>query len=263
MSLRDAPLLYVFFETSNLAAERQLLESRLGFPVIEVEPHMPHHRHGVVKYDAGGMILSLNLTDELRFHRGTTDALVTAIEVGRDRRSDDGAQSDFVQWRGSEMVDAHGHHFAIDAAADPAAAPRVTELRLIVDDLAGCAAFYEDVLLLRVRDRRPHSVRYAAGGVDLVLEARTRAREQQQRRDTYLIVFYTPDIAAAQQQLAARGAPFKRPRPGFSEIGGSSRFADPAGNHLCLYQPSLECLGWGSGPKVMEVAHIEGGVHAR
>ena len=74
------PLLYVFFEVAQLERQRRLLETGFGFPVIEVEPHMPHHRHGVVKYDAGGVILSLNLTDSHRFLRDSTDALVTVIE---------------------------------------------------------------------------------------------------------------------------------------------------------------------------------------
>ena len=99
--------------------------------------------------------------------------------------------------------------------------------------------------------------------MDLILERRTAGRDRQRRHDTYLIVFHTSDIVATQEQLAGRGAPFKRTRPGYSEIGGSSRFEDPAGHHLCLYQPSEESLTWGSGPKVMEIAHIEGGANAR
>jgi hypothetical protein len=98
--------------------------------------------------------------------------------------------------------------------------------------------------------------------VDLVLEARTAQCKRQLQRAGYLIVFYAPDIVATQEQLVARGARFKRPRPGYSEIGDSSRFDDPEGNHLCLYQPSQECLTWGSGPKVMELAQMEGGIDA-
>jgi predicted enzyme related to lactoylglutathione lyase len=256
-------LLYVFFEAWQLDSQRRLFESAFGLPVIEVEPHMPHHKHGVVKYDAGGLIVSLNLTDSNRFHRDTTDALVSDIDMPPNAFDELAAAEDegFAIREGNEIVDAHGHHFACHARHG-AEATRLTALRLLVDDLPSATRFYREVLDLDVRDADRSTTRFAAGDVDLVLQGRTPANDRQRRHDTYLIVFYTADIVDTQRQLIARGAPFQRQRPGYSEIGGSSRFADPSGNHLCLYQPSEECLAWGSGPKVMELAHIEGGANA-
>ena len=250
MSLRHSPLLYVFFEVTQLERQRQLFESGFGLPIIEVEPHMPHHRHGVVKYDAGGIILSLNLTDSNRFERDATDALVTVLTMprGMPNPGEDG----FVSRRAGELVDAHGHHYECASGTGTGTAAEVSALRLIVDDLAVATRFYREVLDLELRDEGAATSTFAAGGVDLILERRTSTRDRQRRHDTYLIVFHTSDIVATQEQLADRGAPFKRTRPGYSEIGGSSRFEDPAGHHLCLYQPSEESLTWGSGPKVME-----------
>lgn len=258
------PLLYVFFEASQLEPQRRLLEAGFGFPVIEVEPHMPHHRHGVVKYDGGGVILSLNLTDSHRFLRDSTDALVTVIEeppghLDRWPAAGDG----FASQRDGVIVDGHGHHFLIKEGSPAQNGPRIEAFRLIVDDLANTTAFYRDVLELELREGTDATSRFSAGRVDLVLEARTPRHDGRRRHDTYLIVFYTPDIVATQRELMSRGAPFQKRTPGYSEIGGSSRFDDPAGNHLCLYQPSDECLTWGSGAKVIEIAHIEGGPHAR
>ena len=260
----NPPLLYVFFEVAQLERQRRLLESGFGFPVIEVEPHMPHHRHGVVKYDAGGVILSLNLTDGHRFLRDTTDALVSVIEVPAGKADGWRSAGDgFVSRRAGEIVDAHGHHFIVNEGPPTRSTPRVDAFRLIVDDLAKNTAFYRDVLGLAPLEKDAATSRFAAGRVDLILEERTSRSDRQRRHDTYLLVFYTADIVAAQRGLASRGAPFKRPTPGYSEIGGSSRFDDPAGNHLCLYQPSDECLTWGSGSKVREISHIEGGPNAR
>ena len=263
MSLKHAPLLYVFLETSQLERQRRLFESGFRLPVIEIEPHMPHHRHGVVKYDAGGLILSLNLTDANRFRRDATDALVSVVEMPDDTLNAlTDSRDGFVTREHGELVDRHGHRFECRVRHGGQRSAQITALRLIVDDLPDATRFYRDVLELEIRDADTSATRFAAGAADLIVERSAPAGRRPRRHDTYLIVFYTPDIVATQRQLTARGATFQRQRPGYSEIGGSSRFTDPAGNHLCLYQPSQECLTWGSGPKVIDLAHIEGGDNA-
>jgi hypothetical protein len=81
MSLCGAPLLYVFYETASLERQRSFCEDILGLPVIENQFHPPHEFHGLVKYDGGQIILSLNLSKEAKFHRCASDGLTTVLSV--------------------------------------------------------------------------------------------------------------------------------------------------------------------------------------
>jgi predicted enzyme related to lactoylglutathione lyase len=254
MSLRQAPLLYVFYETSQIRSQRALFESVIGVPVIEVEPHLPHHRHGVFKYDAGGVILSHNMSGSSRFRPGESDALVTVFGVPpgwtpegvRDvegmRESADGLFTD-AEGRHFRFVPTPGHTRAV-----------VDELRLTVSDLETSAAFYRDVLDLEPLGCTERTARFATGTVAIGLEEGEAAPDGcRPRRHSYLLVFHAAEIAETSELLAARGLEFRQPRVGFSEIGGTMRFDDPSGQRLCLYVPSEESLTWGSGPKVLEI----------
>jgi len=117
--------MYVFFETSMLDAQRTFFESVLQLPLIEIEPHLPHHRHGVVKYDAGGVVISLNLTGPSRFAKTTSDALTTVFAEApgtssvADRLSD--AKNLGVVRReagGTRFTDRNGHHYRFLASAE-------------------------------------------------------------------------------------------------------------------------------------------------
>jgi predicted enzyme related to lactoylglutathione lyase len=225
---------------------------------------MPHHRHGVVKYDGGGLILSLNLSKWGRFDAGASDALVTAIAIDQTNLEDQLALSGFGASAGRRglFTERHGHHF--EFRRKPSGTPRIEELRLTAKDLPASISFYRDVLELPLLQRSADSARFAAGELDLVLQRGTKAPDGRRPfLKSYLPVFYTPDIVATQRALIARGIFFRRSQPGFSEIGGSSRFEDPSGHTLCLYQPSDECLTWGSGPKVIELMRSKGGSNAR
>jgi len=252
MSLRGAPLLYVFYETAQIRKQRELFESVIGVPVIEVEPHLPHHRHGVFKYDAGGIILSHNMSGPSRFREGESDALVTVFSV--PPAWDAGRLAGWGTLRPDGLfTDAEGRHFRFRPAA--VERPVVSELRLTVRGLAEAEAFYSATLGLDLCERGDAHARYATGTVDLGLEESEAAPDGlKPRHASYLVVFLTPDIEQARQSLEARGLQFKGPRVGFSEIGGTIRFDDPSGQRLCLYVPSDESLSWGSGPKVMEIA---------
>ena len=257
MSLRRAALLYVFVDVHDLAQERELLESIVALPVIEIEPHLPHHRHGAVKYDAVDMILSLNLSSKGKFPGDASDALVTVVYVDWSR----GVQQrvrDFgkVERRadGTLLTDSSGHHYLFRTADPASVEPAVHELRLAVKDIDESVRFYEDVLDLELIRQQGRTARFATGTVDLVLEQRDRAVDGRAlRRQTCLLVFHTSDIEEAHDALVDRGVGFGNKRPAYSEIGGTARFDDPSGNRWCLYQPSEESLAWESGPKVVDV----------
>ena len=270
MSLTESPLLYLFHEVSNLPMEQSLLEGRFGFPVIEIEPHLPHHRHGVVKYDAVNVILSLNLSGPGKFERGTSDGLVTMIRGSacwpRESLINHPA---IASSDGLEIfTDFHGHHFAFPAARNeqvkPSLPTAVEELRLTVEDQASSVAFYRDTLGLKVLDEQHNVTRFRAGRVALsVTQARVAPDGRLPRKNTYLIVFYTNPIHEAFASLLRRGVPFKTPRPAESEIGYTARFEDPSGHTFCLYEPSAESLTWGSGAKVLELSAGAGASRAQ
>jgi catechol 2,3-dioxygenase-like lactoylglutathione lyase family enzyme len=241
--LRGAPLLFVFYETSELARQRLLFERELGLRVIENQFHPPHHSHGLVKYDAGGTILALNLAPASRFAPGASDGFVAVFSASRGGVGP------------GRFADADGHHYELRPPDGSAAAgPVLRELRLTVGDLARSEAFYSGVLGLPLLRRTDRLVRVATGSADLVLERGERAADGSAPcHNTYLLVFHAASVRAAYEGLARRGLPFNPPRFGFSEIGGTARFADPDGHPFCLYEPSAESLTWGSGPKVREI----------
>ena len=258
MSLRGAPLLYIFLDVYDLDRQRELLEDVVGLPLIEVEPHLPHHRHGVVKYDAGAIVHSLNLSSKGKFRPDSSDALVTVVGVGPGRgveaRLDAYGRAE-RRPDGTLFTDPCGHHYLF-RSADPAGSdPMVDELRLAVDDLDASVAWYGEVLGLELDGRSGGSAYFNTGSVQLVLQQAGRAADGRRlRRQVALLVFYVPRIEEAHDALAARGLELGNKRPAYSEIGGTSRFDDPSGNRFCLYEPSDESLGWGSGSKVLQVA---------
>lgn len=261
MSLRHSPLLYVFYETYQLTRQRELLESVIGLPIIEVEPHQPHHRHGIVKYDAGNLIISLNLSTASRFHKDGSDALTTVFTVDQAWPIDERLRNEAslaTAPGGGLFTDLHGHHYIFQSRPTGRTAhpnwPVVDELRLTVGDLDGSVSFYRDVLGLELLEQAESRTRFATGTVRLALEhGQVAADGGRPRRNTYLLVFHTSDIDRTRATLIQRGLTFKNRRVGFSEIGGTIRFEDPSGHRFCLYEPSAESLSWGSGRKVMEI----------
>jgi catechol 2,3-dioxygenase-like lactoylglutathione lyase family enzyme len=252
--LRHAPLLYVFYETRVLERQRQLLETILGLPVIEVDPRQPRHRHGVVKYDGGTLVISLNLSTARRFRQDSSDALVAVFDIdpawGVAERLGSGDHGLFT--------DAHGHHYVVRPAATCGQAgpvpPRIAELRLRVEDLTASVRFYRDVLGLELLGQTAGIARLATGTIPLVLERGPEAVDgRKSRYDTYLLVFHTADIEATRASLAAKGLTFSSGNVGTREIGATIRFNDPSGHRFCLYKPSAESLTWGSGPRVKEI----------
>ena len=99
-----------------------------------------------------------------------------------------------------------------------------------------------------------HTVRFATGSATLELEQRETSPDGKiPHPEGYLIVFYSGRIEETFASLLRRGVPVKGGIAS-SEIGRTIRFHDPAGHRICVYQPSAECLEWGSGARVMEIA---------
>lgn len=255
LTLRNAPLLYVFLDVHSLDEERTTLEEVLGLPVVEIEPHMPHERHGVVKYDAGPLLLSLNLSTRGKFRAEQSDALVTVLgvkSVSDARARLEGRGTLAQRPDGLLFTDPSAHHFLLRDGA----AHTVAELRLTVTDLAASIAFYRDTLDLELVEATASGARFASGSAPLVLVPSDRAADgRTPQRRTVLIVFYAPDVDALAVDLRQRGLELANRRAYFTDIGGSIRFEDPSGHRICLYEPSAESLSWGSGPKVLDVVN--------
>lgn len=259
MSLRHSPLMYIFFETSKLEQQRDLFERVVGLPVIEVEPHLPHHHHGVLKYDAGDFIVSLNLSGASRFPKSGSDAVVTVFGTGPSFRAERLREAPQLGRNngGPVFTDTQGHHFIFRPAAGGAAPPWpvVEELRLTVSDLDASIAYYRDTLGLELLGRTERAATFATGNLPLVLEAGRSAPDgRRPLYNTYLIVFYCDELEETVSVMSGRGLEFKSRRVDYNDVGGTVRFDDPDGHRFCLYKPSEESLTWESGPKVMEIA---------
>jgi catechol 2,3-dioxygenase-like lactoylglutathione lyase family enzyme len=262
MSLHGAPLLYVFYETSLIERQRELYEDIFGLPVIENQFHPPHEVHGLVKYDGGQIILSLNLSKPAKFEKQASDGLTTVFSVVSEQALQRQLRQHGYnppQVPGSFFTDAFGHHYLfkedLSGRPDHLTNSVVDQLLLTVSNLPASVAFYQDVLGLELREQKEHTARFGTGTVDLCLQDGLSAPDGRPiRYDTYLIVFYTEDIHGTRERLIERGMIFRSHRVGLSDIGYTVRFADPSGHNFCLYKPSEESLTWGSGPKVLEIS---------
>jgi catechol 2,3-dioxygenase-like lactoylglutathione lyase family enzyme len=259
-SLADTPLMFVFLDIASLPRHRRLYEDVIGLRVIENQFHPPHEHHGLVKYDAGGTILSINLFAERKFRGDTSDGVVlvcrTTVDNLPDRLDAYGVATD------SGFTDVDGHHYVFQHTepADRTLTTDIVELRLAVDDVATSVPFYRDVLGLRPVSGSADTCRFATGSLDLVLDQRRSAVDGRPiRHNACLMVFYTSDVEAAERALVRRGLAF-RTGAAFSDIGGTARFNDPSGHIFCLYQPSAESLTWGSADKVLDL--MTGGARA-
>jgi len=189
----------------------------------------------VVKYDAGPLVVSVNLSPATRFPSSTSDGLTMVFAHGDTRRTD-----------------THGHHYLLDGA--PGAAAAMAELRLRVANLGASARFYRDVLGLRPQPDAAGGPAFATGTVPIALRPGGSADDGRRiRYDTYLLVFHTDDIDSTRAELAARGVAFTGRAVGSKEIGRTIRFADPSGHRFCLYEPSEEVLTWPSGSTVRRI----------
>lgn len=254
MSLAESSLMFVFQYVSDLARERALLEDELGLRLIENQFHPPHEHHGLTKYDAGGTIISLNLFAGHRFQHDDSDGLTMGYRTNDPDRLR-AKLNRYGTWRGPLFTDSDGHHYRFEAGTPTGSLTiDLTEIRLVVTDLAESIPYYRDVLGLALIEQQPATARFTSGTADIVLDERSAAADcRPVRRNAYLVVFHAVDVVRAQKSLENRGLVFSQ-GAGFSDIGGTARFIDPSGHTFCLYEPSAESLTWGSGDKVTELA---------
>ena len=235
--------MFIFYETSDIPRQRHLFENEFGLPVIEHQFHPPHHRHGLVKYDAGSLILALNQASTSAGSSPRSDAFGLHLALP--------AQLSLAD---QLVTTPDGHHFYISRHT-AYTLPTVTELALDVTDLSQELYFYRTVLGLSLEETSDDTIVVSATSGRLRLRcADITADGLPPQHDTYLLVFYAHPIEEAFDALTARGVIFSSQRVTHSQIGGTARFRDPAGHTFCLYDPSLESLKWGSGQKVIELS---------
>lgn len=251
--LAGSPLMFVFLDVSSLPRHRRLYERVLGFRVVENQFHPPHEHHGLVKYDAGGTILAINLFAERKFQRPEADGVTLICRIAEPERLN--MLADYGHRVGTSFTDVDGHHYVFRSGrpADPALPVEIRELRLAVPDLAAAVPFYRDVLGLRPVAVDGDGWRFHTGSLDLTVYRGALSPDGRPiRHNACLMVFYTADVVQAERALRERGLTFSS-GAGFSDIGGTARFRDPSGHTFCLYQPSAESLTWGSAAKVLDL----------
>ncbi len=270
MSLWSSKILYLFLDVTEVRLQRDFLEEVLGLEVIENQFHPPHHHHGIIKYDAGDVVLALNIADG-RFDGDRSDGIVTVFAATPMREAQIYADLQVLgyaapQQAGDAFADRDHHLYALrqrlSASEYDSEDPRVyvDELRLTVQDLPTSVTFYKDVLDLVMLDRTASTVTFATENLRLVLlESKQLIDHLPVRHEGYLIVFHVDDIQKSYDALSRRGLEFNG-KVGYSDIGGSVRFTDPTGHVFCLYQPSAESLTWDSGKKVEQIISFQHGV---
>jgi len=222
--------LYLFLETHDVAEQRGHLEGTVGLPVVETDLDRGH-RHGVVKYDAGPVLLALNLAPARRFQPRSSDAMTMVFGSGSVLHTD-----------------RHGHHVLLDDAPAPLAS-----IRLRVRDVVAAVAFYREMLGLTPA-QTAQGIAMLTPTVPIVLESGVTAADGRAvRHDTYTLVFHTDDVRATRSELSRRGLVFTGRDVAVTPIGSTARFTDVAGHHVCLYEPSPEALAWPSGAVIRRI----------
>lgn len=252
MSLRDSPVVLIFLDTASIARARRLFEDVIGLPIIENQFHPPHSHHGLFKYDAGNVILALNLARVPDGRSGTKEAVRTVFSV-RDARLRLRDAIDAGLGRaagGSTLIDHDGHCHAFVDAPPEQPAPGIERIVFLDEDVARMRDLLEHGLALTfVSDG---GTEFRAGRIRMSIERPAHAAPLPFRHDGYLTVFHTPDIHRTAAMLPARGVPLAG-EVRFTSIGGTVRFADHLGRQYCLYEPDPRCFDWGSGAKLADL----------
>jgi len=264
MSLRSSKILYVFLEVTDISRQRTFCEDIMGLKVIENQFHPPHERHGIVKYDAGDTILSLNLAGPRRLDPHTSDGIVTVFSTTKKRQAEICTALSRYGYKPPEQPegifsdgDDHEYwlrpHSPVTDITSMRIEPIMQELCLKVEGLQRSLAFYADVLGLPLIEQNWETATFATGNLRLVLQdGSSFGHQTPTRHNGYLTVFHTRELHKACEELMKRGLQL-RSRVRFTNIGGTVRFTDPTGHLFCLYEPSPDCLNWDSGSKVQEI----------
>lgn len=235
MNLRNASLLYLFLETPQVDEQQHFLETIVRLPVIETDTN-PRSKHGLVKFDAGSLMISLNRSPFRRFPPDSSDGMLTIFAQGSTR-----------------ITDRVGHHYLLDGISNDIP-PRAVELVLHVGELASSITFYRDVLGFEPIHVGRAGATFRTGTIPISLTVGSSAIDGRRIRYTsYLLVLHTPDIERTSECLTSNGVAFSSKRISESPPGRTLRFKDPSGHQFCLYQPSPAALEWPSGPKLRQI----------
>jgi catechol 2,3-dioxygenase-like lactoylglutathione lyase family enzyme len=235
---------FVFLDVTDVSGARRFFEEALGLFVAENRFHPPHHIHGLVKYDAGSVLLCLNKARP-GFDRAGSDyarvGLVTGDEAWRSRSR---ANPWIARIAAHDLaISADNHAFPVRHAAGPGAA--VAHLDFAVRDLGRTQDFFARALGLDFGRVDACTAEAQAGPLRLRFRRTTFAPDRH-RPGVFLTVLHSSDVERSMAAMSLRGVTFLSAAQD-SRIGRTVRFADPDGHHYCLYQPSAESLGWESG----------------
>jgi catechol 2,3-dioxygenase-like lactoylglutathione lyase family enzyme len=262
MNLKDAKILYLFLYITDLQRQRIFLEEILGLELLEQRSRPPHPNLGLCKYDAGNIVLALNLTSGNHFDSVGFEGML--MDFSTSREAEIYAQLALHGYAapikpGAPFADRDNHLYLLRSpkiAGDGTGhqdTPEIQALHLWLTELQPSLFFYKEVLGLEVLEQDENSATFSTGNINLILHMQPgSATAFRQRRETYSIVFYTPKIEAIRDAMIARGISFQT-QLHYDTVGATIRFLDPSGHHFCLYEPSQECLAWESGRKVREI----------
>ena len=235
MSLRNASLLYLFLETPHVDEQQHFLETIVRLPVIETDTN-PRSKHGLVKFDAGSLMISLNRSPLRRFPPDSSDGILTIFAQGSTR-----------------ITDRVGHHYLL-AGTSNNIRPKAVELVLQVNELASSMTFYRDVLGFEPLHVGRAGATFRTGTIPIsLIVGRCAVDGKRIRYTSYLLVFHTPHIERTSTCLTSNGVAFSSKRISEAPPGKTRRFRDPSGHQFCLYEPSPEALQWPSGPKLRQI----------
>jgi hypothetical protein len=245
MSFRETAPLFVFLDASAVDRTRSIIEGVFGLPIIENRFHPPHHHHGIIKYDAGPIIVSLNQAHPEKFDTGGDDGIACifacpSLERTRQRAGEHG----LVERSDGVFVDPDNHAFRLIQDRVRTEGPAVVvglELASAMPQ-AALEFFRHGGWLSYQIDSDCSAV--SAGPIELIVK-RTRPVVP---RHGFLTVLATRSVQATRERLVAAGFDVS---PGkLSAIGWTATLRDPDGRLLCLYEPSPEARAWESGRKV-------------
>jgi hypothetical protein len=245
MSLASSAVLFIFLDVRDIARHRFMFERVFELEVIEAQFNPPHHHHGIVKYDAGNVILSLNQAKHPRFDPAGDDGVTTVFATSRaDEVRTRALEMGFVREADDVLRDDDNHAFRILKASSHSPQPRIVALEFLSTRPGECTEFYSRAGLGVAPTT---SGRFEASNLTFMV---TKANLPTPRGG-YLLVFHARPIDQVRESLVQRGIDVSNPKR--SEIGTTATFTDPAGRLLCLYEPSTEALSWPSGDKVRAI----------
>lgn len=234
---------YIFIDVTDVDGARRFFEEALRFPVASDILTPPHHIHGLVKYDAGSTLFSLNKARPT-FDRTASDHIVLDLACARDDWWQLAARNPWIRSvSGTTVTSADNHVFRVEPGP-----PSVCAIQYRVADLSATRSFYETALALEFTPV-PEGLSAQTDTMRLCFcHDRTDPTDRSARRSGLILtVLHAEDIHDRVAVLSRQGVSFLS-NVQESAIGRTVRFTDPDGHHFCLYEPSQGSLDERSGP---------------